>query len=147
MSTIQGLIKINPSMLGRVQIDDYSPRFWFTWGDKIIIDPIPDGNYKLALYVSDFPTTELMSDSDELSYIPHEFHECVVYFACYALLVKRKKWNLAKIYYNRYLHSLETRYKIYMDRKSEGRKLQQLPETVRRENNGNFKFKHNKVTR
>jgi len=132
MATIQGLLKMTPQCVGRLAVDDSKPKYWFTWGNEIKIEPVPDGAYKLALYISDFPAAELTSDTDEPSYLPNEFHECIVYFACYSFLIKRKKWDLASYYYNRYLSSLEKRFKIYMDRKTESRSPKHLPNAVRR---------------
>lgn len=132
MATIQGLIKISPSNRGRIPIDDSSPKAWFTWGDEIVVEPVPDDNYKLALYVSDFPESELTLDSDVPSSLPLEFHECIALFSCYSLLLKRKKWGMAVYYYNRYLSSLEKKYRIYINRKAERREQKQLPFPIRR---------------
>lgn len=127
-----GLLKINPQIRGRVSIDDNKPKCWFPWGSKIVIEPVPDDAYPLDLYVSDYPTTELTSDTDIPSCLPLEFHECIIPFSCYCVLFRMKKWGLASYYYNRYLNSVETRYKIYMDRKAEDKKLKRMPDRVRR---------------
>ena len=127
MSNLKGLIKILPTTIGHVAIDDSVPKCWFAWGNEIKIEPVPDTVYRLSLYVSDFPQTVLSADADEPDSIPKEFHECIVFFACYGILMKRKKWSLAEVYYNKYLSSLETKYRIYMDRKAEDRLLKHIP--------------------
>lgn len=118
----KGLLRVNPNVVGRAALDNYIPTRYFPWGNEIKLDPVPDDEYTINLYISDFPSTALSSDTDELSALPEEFHECSVYFSCYVLCVKMKKWATAKDFYNKYIDSLEKKYKIYMDRKSETRK-------------------------
>lgn len=126
--TIRGLIKINPQDRGRTPVDDCVPKAWYPWGKEVVIEPVPDDKYPLALYISDYPVSELTADTDIPSSLPLEFHECIVFFSCYTLLMKRKKWDSARYFYNRYLSSLELKYKIYMERKAEEVRTKQMLE-------------------
>ncbi|MFH1230614.1 MAG: hypothetical protein V1709_03870 [Planctomycetota bacterium] len=117
---VSGIPKISMQMIGRLSIVGSNPQFWSQWGNNIIIDPIPDGEYPLTVFISDYPETEL---TNEPSFLPKEFQQCVVMFACYSLSIKLKKWKQSLRYYNIYIRNLKKYKKEYMDRRVENRKI------------------------
>lgn len=129
--TSNGLLKVLPIGIGHISITDYAPRYWFQWGNYVVIEPVPDGIYSLKLFISDYPTTELTATTDYPTSLPPEFQPCIVDFACYVLSTKLKKWKQAARYYNLYIRNLKKRKKDYIDRKAEKRMLHQITGNVK----------------
>ncbi len=131
-----GLLKIPPTVMGRAMINDYVPQYWFPWGDNVIIDPPPDADsdYRLLLFMADYPRRELTQFYDSPDELPEEFHPCIVDFACYALSLKLKKWKHAAKFYNIYIEGLKKRKKDYIDRKAEKRAIHHIPDKVKYQN-------------
>lgn len=49
------LTKIDPLRAGHYPVNGTAPQYWYEFGSTIGIDPVPDGIYKLRLYVADLP--------------------------------------------------------------------------------------------
>jgi hypothetical protein len=49
------LVKIDPLRVGNYPLNGTAPQYWYEFGGSIGIDPVPDGVYKLRLYVADIP--------------------------------------------------------------------------------------------
>jgi hypothetical protein len=84
-----GMQQIFPERIGHIPIDGYSPQYYFKWWNCITIEPLPDvATYDLYIYASCIPDV-VLTDSDYLTYLPEEFHECVLMFvltySCYKL--------------------------------------------------------------
>lgn len=126
----KGLFKIRPEMCGRVNIVGNHPQFWYHWGQYIVIEPIPNNVYKLILYVSDAPPSELEKETDYPDGIPDAFHPLIVDYACYLLSMKLKRWDKAVKFYNRFVTNLTIRKKEYMEQKADTKLLYVIPDTV-----------------
>lgn len=46
---------IDPLKLGHYKLDGTKPQYWFQYNGSVAIEPVPDGEYYLRLYVSDIP--------------------------------------------------------------------------------------------
>ena len=49
------LTKIDPLRAGHYPVNGTAPQYWYEFGAAIGIEPVPDGAYKLRLYVADLP--------------------------------------------------------------------------------------------
>ena len=128
----EALLKVDPRILGHVNVSDNSyPKYWYQWGDKIIIEPVPDDEYPLVLYLSDYPHDPMVLNSDTPVELPDEFHSCVVDFALWVLALKLKRWRQAAGYYNIYIRNLKIRQAAYMKRKAEQRAIHSIPDNVK----------------
>lgn len=118
-----GTIQIDPRTVGHSTINDYSPQYWFVWGNHLVIEPTPDVAYNLKLFYHRIPEAELTSTSDYPDNFPVEFRECLLDFSLYTLSIKLKKWKQASRYYNIYLRNLKKRKQEYVMRKAERRAI------------------------
>lgn len=124
------MLKVSPTALGRISINNYIPMYWFQWGNYVVIEPVPDAVYSLKLFISDYPTPELTATTDYPASLPDEFHPCIIDYACYLLSLRMKKWKKAAKYYNLYIKNLKQRKKDYMDRQADRQKLHSMPDRV-----------------
>lgn len=127
------LLQIRPETLGHLAIEGQQPRYWYQWGNYVVIEPVPDNEYALKLYLVDFPGTTLTATTDYPDSLPEEFQPCIVDFCLYALSFRMKKWKQAAKYYNLYIRNLKKRKKEYIDRKAEKRAIHQIPGNVKYE--------------
>lgn len=124
------LMRIMPDACGHIPIKDYTPQYWFQWGNYVVIEPVPNDAYQIGNFIADYPHTALTLTSQTPSELPHEFHSCIVDFACYTLSMKLKKWKKAEIFYGRYLNNLENSQREYIRRKAESKEVHRLPDKV-----------------
>jgi hypothetical protein len=124
---IKSLLKIRPEACGYVTESGY-PQYWFQWGNRVVIEPVPDDVYTLTLFTAGEPASELTS-TDEPN-LPEEFQLSAVDFACYVLSLKLKKWEQAARFYNQYITNLKIRRKEYIEKKAEPRLLHHIPDNV-----------------
>ena len=101
-----GLIKISPIHVGHVAVNGITPQYWFTWGKKIGIEPIPTAVYTLNVYASILPTIE-MSDTTDEPQIPTAFQLLPVRFAFIRGLLKSGKFQKAAQIYQSYISELQ----------------------------------------
>lgn len=127
---IKTLLKVRPETFGHIAIKDYTPQYWCQWGDKVLVEPVPDAAYSLKLYTSDYPTTQLTATTDYPTSLPGEFQPCIVDFACYAIALNLRKWGKASLYYNRYITNLKKRRNNYINRKVDQRRIRSIPNKV-----------------
>jgi hypothetical protein len=129
----KALLKIRPEMCGFVTTEDSTPKGWFPWGDKIVVEPVPDDVYYLKLFIADYPASEMTLVTDSPDSLPDEFQPCIMDYACYVLSMKLKKWRQAAIYYNTYIHNLKKRRDEYIQRKAEKSAIHKIPDNVKYE--------------
>ena len=129
----KALLQIDPRGVGHIAINSSFPRYWFQWGEYIVIEPVPDAVYSLLLYIPDWPTVGLSVTPNVPVDLPPEFHPCVVDFACYVLAMKLGRWGLATQYYNTYIRNMKKRYIDYIRRKTERREIHEIPDNVKYE--------------
>jgi hypothetical protein len=100
-----GLGKITPRMVGHLELTGTTPQYWFPWGDKICIEPIPQTTYNLA-YVAILPTAEMSADTDEPE-IPESFIPWIIQYAYIRGLIRDKKYATAAKAYKRYMEEMQ----------------------------------------
>lgn len=125
LSNIYGLIEIKPQLLGHVPICLNHPQYYFTWGNYIIIEPLPDDAYMIDVYVADYPDEQLTSGTDVPS-IDVKYHKNICLFAAYALSLKMRRWKAAITLYKEYILSLK-----YINRLAGRRILTEIPEGIK----------------
>ncbi len=130
-------IKINEAVFEYDTASGNYPKYWFQWGQYLVIEPIPDDTFDIVVYSSTFPDTAMNADeiivgdlTDTPQYLPLEFQPCIKDFAYYVLYLKLKKWKQTARYYNIYIGNLKKRYKEYMERKAEKRAIHRIPDNV-----------------
>ena len=96
-----------------------------------MIEPVPDDEYVLKLFIADYPSTALVNTTDVPTELPEEFRGCIVDFACYVLSIKLRRWKQAANYYNTYIRNLKIRNAAYMKRKVEQRAIHNIPDNVK----------------
>jgi hypothetical protein len=128
----RALLKISPTACGYTTLRNYSPQYWNQWGRRyVVIEPVPDDEYALKLFIADYPSTALVNTTDVPTELPEEFRGCIVDFACYVLSIKLRRWKQAAIYYNTYIRNLKIRNAAYMKRKAEQRAIHKIPDNVK----------------
>lgn len=105
-TTPLGLIRIKPNQLGRIPYNGITPQFYFQWGNKVVIDPMPTTTYNLNLYIADYPAYEMVDDTDEPQ-IPKRFNELIILYAVYRALMKDRKFASAGAIYQTYINELQ----------------------------------------
>jgi hypothetical protein len=63
----EGLLKIRPQMVG--SLSSGAPKYWFSWGQYVVIDPVPDQVYALTLYIADYPSAQLTEANPLVNYV------------------------------------------------------------------------------
>lgn len=101
-----GLVKINQTMLGRLDVNGIVPQYWFPWGKYIGIEPIPTAAYSLNVYASTLPTIE-MSDTTDEPQVPKAFIPLIVNFAFYRGLLKMGMFAKSAQAYSAYINGLQ----------------------------------------
>ena len=127
-TTPVGMQKIRPQQLGQLPTETV-PKYWFQWGQYIIIDPLPAASYNLNAYIADYPQYEMYSDAD-VPQIPYDFQEDIVNYAVYMALMKDKKWGRAAAVYQQYIASLQVKRIKYVEIYPESRAMKVVPETI-----------------
>jgi hypothetical protein len=100
-----GLGKIHPRMVGHVNVPDTAPRYWFPWGDKVCIEPIPNASYSLVAYVAVLPTCEMTLDADEPQ-IPSAFIPWIQRCAYIHSLIRGGRYASAVTEYQVYFNAM-----------------------------------------
>lgn len=134
MTNYKGALQILPNVVGRKAIDTYNPQYWFPWGGYVKIEPVPDDEYRISLYIADYPSAALANSTDTPTDLPYEFWPCIVDRVCYTLCIKLRKWGMASLFYNAYIIGLMQRKHEYTLRRVDQKKQHQLPEHVSDEN-------------
>jgi len=101
-----GLIKISPLHLGHVPKTSITPQYWFPWGKKIGIEPMPTAAYNLNVYASTLPTIEMSEDTDEPQ-IPKALMPLIVRFAFYRALLKAGLFKKSASVYSDYITGVQ----------------------------------------
>lgn len=80
---------ITPKHIGNIPSKGTGPsRMLRKSKNEIAIDPLPDGAYSLSLYISDYPSVYLVSDTD-MTEMPIAYDLCLVYYAAMILMVSQ----------------------------------------------------------
>jgi len=124
------LLQTDPRAYGFTTIRSYSPQYWFQWGNYLAIEPVPDDDYVINLFISDYPSSEMTLDDDTPSELPYEFWESIIDFALYVLSIKLERWDDVRSYYNNYVNNLRRRRMDYIKRKAEERMVHRFPDEV-----------------
>ncbi len=101
-----GLPKITLKHFGRLPLSGATPQYWTQWGGFILIEPVPASAYTLYATISDFPLTEMSSDTDEPS-IPAVYHEDLVWYAVSRCYMRKGRREQGAYAYNRYIESIQ----------------------------------------
>jgi hypothetical protein len=103
-----GLSRIKQLHVGRQSYEGSDPKKWFESGANIGIEPLPDGTYNLRAYVSDYPSSEMTTNSD-LPALPPEYRPLIVLYGFERALKKEGRFGHASqiksIYYNELFHT------------------------------------------
>ncbi len=126
-----GMVEVIPNIVGRLSVDNYTPQFWFQWGDYLIIDPVPAvSTYDLNIYASCYPDTVITNDFDTPLYLPTEFHESIINFCTYAASIKLKRWADISDSYNYYINDLQRKRYEYINKQIDYRMYTEIPNSV-----------------
>ncbi len=106
-----GICCINPQFVGTTKLQESvtHPQFYFAWGNCMYVEPVPQEKYLIRLFTAQYPDDALVAPTDVCSDLPEDFRECIVYFACYVLSMKYRKWQEMVFFYNRYISVLQQR--------------------------------------
>jgi len=127
-----GLPKITLKHFGRIPLSGATPQYWTQWGGAVLIEPIPATAYTLYATISDYPLTEMSSDTDEPS-IPSTYHEDMVWYAVSRCLMRKGRREQAAYAYNRYIESVQLKKFSRTYPKQDSRTLTSIPEAVKNE--------------
>jgi hypothetical protein len=128
---LAGLIRIAPSMCGRVPLDGRGPQYWFSWGLNLCIEPIPAEATWLRLYIARYPQAALEPVANQTPIdLPESFHGCLADFAIYTLAISLRRWNLMATHYNRYIIGIQRRHWGYIHKRPDGEKDRRIPARV-----------------
>lgn len=106
-SGLLGLIKINPLMLGHLDLNGNSPQFWFPWGKAVGIEPLdPTNTYTLNVYASCIPVLEMSGSTDEPT-IPVAGHQLILQYMYYRGLIRARMFAKAAKIYSDYIVSAQ----------------------------------------
>jgi hypothetical protein len=133
-----GLLRCQPQTIGHndaslinVTNGTGSPKYWFQWGNNLVIEPTPDvSTYHLSIYASCYPVSLITGDTGTLASLPLEFHECVMLFATAFAAIKLRKWTDFVTFYNRYISNVQQKRGEYINKYPEGRAAYQIPVDV-----------------
>lgn len=131
-SATVGIQRVTPKHLGFATYSGAAPQYWFQWGGNIVIDPLPATSYTMNLYVSDYPHTEMSSDTDEPT-IPSAFHEDIVQYALSRALMRDRKWQQAAFTYNKYIESIQAKKQMLVEQQTDSRSVIKIPDVVQKE--------------
>ena len=127
----KGMIKIVPQALGANPVSGATPQHWFQWGAYLVIEPTPDvATYDLFVYASLYPAAVLSNDTDTLSSIPAEFHECVYRFARAYANLKLRRWGRFATAYSEYIIDVQAKREEYIAKHPDPREIKRIPNYV-----------------
>ena len=133
-----GMSEILPQTTGRISINNYTPQYWFQWGEFLVVEPLPDvATYDLNIYASCYPAAVLTADADLPSSVPPEFHEVIAVFATSYASLKLRRWGDAALYYNMYIENIQMRKFEYIDKNVDYRVNMEMYGNVITEARGN----------
>jgi hypothetical protein len=124
----KGLICILPQALGYDAVTG-PPKYWFQWGDYLVIEPSPDSTYTISVYATCYPATILSADGD-LPVFPAEFHESVYLFSLAFAALKLKRWASAVAAYNKYIADVQGKRMEYVMKSPDYRSANEQPNSV-----------------
>jgi hypothetical protein len=151
-SSGNSLLKVDPRTFGYSTIQGLEPKYWFQWGEYIVLDPMPDSIYSLMVYISKIPSLKISRDliifqnSSDMLFedsnipwqkatmntspidLPEEFKPCILDYCLYALSLKLARWKIASEYYNIYINNLVSRKQDYIKHYPDKRSIHSLPE-------------------
>jgi hypothetical protein len=130
--TRTGLPKITLKHFGRLPLTGATPQYWTQWGGLILIEPIPESAYTLYATISDYPLTEMSSDTDEPS-IPAVYHEDMIWYAVSRCYMRKGRREQGAFAYNRYIESIQIKKFTRTYTKQDSRILTSIPEAVSNE--------------
>ncbi len=110
-----------------------TPRFWFPWGDLIVLEPAPNAAAVSAttkVHCACYPAVTLAADASLPTALPVEFHECVYDYALAFAALKLRRWGDASLAYNRYITNVQRKRYEYAMRFSDPKGLRDIPDNV-----------------
>jgi hypothetical protein len=111
-------MRMTPHNIGHVSLRGVTtPQYWFQWGNYIAIEPKPDAEYTLNLYVSISPTEE-MSSNDDVPQIPIEFQDAIVLYVVSMGMTKARQFSTAANKYMEYTAMLQYLIDKYIRRRA-----------------------------
>lgn len=126
-----GMVNALPNTVGYSSINDYTPQYWFQFGEYLIVEPIPDaGTYDLYVYASCYPASELSADADLPSNLPSEFHECIYDYGMAMSNIKFSRWGSMTAGYNYYHQMISAKQAEYIRKTPDVRKFRTIPDQV-----------------
>lgn len=99
------LVKISPLQIGHVPVNSTTPQYWFKWGNKVGIHPIPDATYNLSVYAATLPETKMTSAL--YPEIQDEFVPLIIQYAYYMGLLKKRLFSQAAHVYMDYIEKCQ----------------------------------------
>jgi len=130
--TRTGLPKITLKHFGRLPLTGVTPQYWTQWGGFILVEPIPASSYTLYATISDYPLTEMSSDTDEPS-IPAVYHEDMIWYAVSRCYMRKGRREQGAFAYNRYIEAIQLKKFTRTYPKQDSRLLTSIPEAVSNE--------------
>lgn len=124
-----GLGKITPRMVGHLSLTGITPQYWFPWGSKACIEPIPQAAYSLIAYCAIAPTSEMANDTDEPQ-IPADFIPWIVQFAYIRGLIRDKKYASAAMAYQMYMNAMMIARNNMMRKYADTRSDFEIPDII-----------------
>lgn len=101
-----GIPQISETQLGHDVTGGTTPRGWYMIGSNLVgIEPLPDSNYTITLYVADNGGTAMTSDYD-IPLIPPAFRQLIFLNLLVCGLMKLQQGQTAFIFYNLYIQEL-----------------------------------------
>lgn len=103
-----GLIRIDPRRIGHVDPRGDFPRYYFQWGDYLVIEPVsPTEYYPIKIYYAGLPGEALAGAADETSDLPAAADPLLYDFGEFWAALRLKRWAAAIAAYNRYIPGVQ----------------------------------------
>jgi hypothetical protein len=131
----RGLGKINPRMVGHLTLTGTTPQFWFPWGDRVCIEPIPQEAYNLLAYVSIVPTQLMSADTDEPE-VPEFLIPWIIEYATIHGLLRNKKYASVSLRYGVYAQNIAMIRNTILAKYADTRPDFEIPDLIEATRNG-----------
>lgn len=124
----KSLTKITPIQIGHPPANGTIPQFWYEWGGKIGILPVPDAVYTIDLYTA-IDSVD-MATGAATSNLPQLFRLPMILYGVYRALIKDRKFAQAAQVYSIYINELQFSRLDVIERKPDTRDSKKIPDRL-----------------
>lgn len=108
----KGLPRIDIPNIGRTATSSGTPDYWYEWGDKIGIWPLPTSSYSgNSIYVYYVPQPTTLTATTDPIQIPAIYDNPLIWYVCAQGKIKDRKFQEAALFMQRYDATVD-RYRV-----------------------------------